>query len=236
MRHQKSGRRLGRNSPHRTADVPQHGGLAADARDRAHHAAEGQGAASRRGAADHARQGRQRRATAGSRSIACATTRPWAGCSRSSARASRSGPGGYLRILKMGFRRRRLRADGARAAARSARERARGARPAADADMEGAKKSAKKKTKAAAKKKTKKAAAKEDRPGARRRPESGGYGSKTRPAAAIVLRIRCWKANCSATSPGPSPARPTTRSASSCRPTAARSSSTKSARPPPACR
>ena len=57
MRHHKSGRQLSRNSSHRHAHVPQHGGLAAAPRDDSHHGAEGQGIAPGRRAADHARQG-----------------------------------------------------------------------------------------------------------------------------------------------------------------------------------
>ena len=70
-------------------------------------------------------------------------------------------PGGYLRILKMGFRR----GDSAAMAIVQLLDQPENvpeAKAAADADMEGAKKSAKNKTKAASKKNTKKAAAKEE--------------------------------------------------------------------------
>ncbi len=87
---------------------------------------------------------------------ACATTWPSAACSRSSVRASRARPGGYLRILKIGFRV----GDSAPMAIVQLLDQPDSvpqAQADAEADMEGAKKSAKKKTKAAAKKKSKKA-------------------------------------------------------------------------------
>ena len=67
-------------------------------------------------------------------------------------------------------------------------------------------------------------------------PQLRGATSRSSKSPAARCPKRCSKANCSATSPAPSPARRATRWASSCRPTAARSSSTKSAPPAPACR
>jgi ActR/RegA family two-component response regulator len=64
---------------------------------------------------------------------------------------------------------------------------------------------------------------------------AGPASHSSKSPAAPCPRI-CSKASCSATWPGRLPARSATRSASSCRPTAARSFSTRSARPAPRCR
>ena len=65
---------------------------------------------------------------------------------------------------------------------------------------------------------------------------SGGATSRSSRSPAVHCPKRCWKANCSATSPAPSPGRSAKSSASSSWPTRARSSSTKSAPPVRPCR
>ena len=103
MRHKNSGRGLSRKSPHRRA---MYRNLAASLlrMRRQNHVAEGEGAAPRRGALDHAREGRRRLATASSRSTPTRRQGARQALRGLPARASRR-PGGYLRIIKMGFRR-----------------------------------------------------------------------------------------------------------------------------------
>jgi large subunit ribosomal protein L17 len=99
--------------------------------------------------------------TAGSRSSRCATTRPSGGLFTELGPRFKTRPGGYLRILKMGFRA----GDSAPMAIvqlLDQPERSPRRNEAAEEDMADAKKSAKKKTKAAAKKKTKKAEGEEE--------------------------------------------------------------------------
>ena len=52
----------------------------------------------------HARQEAHRSPTAAWPSTACATATWWSSCSTNSARATQTRNGGYLRILKSGFR------------------------------------------------------------------------------------------------------------------------------------
>ena len=88
-------------APH--GDVPQPRGVVADARDRPHDAAEGEGAAPRGRAADHARQGGQR----AHRRLAFSRLRDDVAVGRLFTELGprfQKRPGGYLRILKIGFR------------------------------------------------------------------------------------------------------------------------------------
>ena len=108
-------RKTNHASPSRTAeaqphqqpsprDAAQHDQLAAHARGDQDHAAEGEGAAPRRRAADHARQGRRRSPTAAWRSTACATATSSTKLFNELGPRYKARPGGYLRILKFGFR------------------------------------------------------------------------------------------------------------------------------------
>ena len=94
-------------------DAAQHDQLAADARGHQDHAAQGEGAASRRGTDDHARA---RTPTLANRRLAFDRLRDRdvvVKLFNELGPRYKARPGGYLRILKFGFRVRRQRADGA---------------------------------------------------------------------------------------------------------------------------
>ena len=114
MRHRVAHRKLGRvtRASHRAAPQPGHRAHPprADRDDRA----EGEGAAALRRAADHHRQARpgrrrrphQGRSTRAGSSWSTSRTAPSsASCSTRSRRASQSRPGGYTRLLRLGYRR-----------------------------------------------------------------------------------------------------------------------------------
>jgi large subunit ribosomal protein L17 len=156
MRHQKSGRRLGRNSPHRTAMFRN---LAASLL--THETV--------RTTLPKAKELRRvveplitlgKEDSVAHRRLAFSRLRDNAAVGRLFSELGprfQKRPGGYLRILKIGFRR----GDSAAMAIVQLLDKPEAvpdAKAAAEADMEGAKASAKKKTKAAKKKTTKKAA------------------------------------------------------------------------------
>ena len=85
-------------------DAAQHDRVAAQARGHQDDAAQGQGAAPRRRADDHSRQAPDARPTAGSPSIVCATAISSPSSSENSVPRYAKRNGGYLRILKHGFR------------------------------------------------------------------------------------------------------------------------------------
>ena len=160
MRHQKSGRKLGRNSPHRTAMFRN---LAASLL--THETV--------RTTLPKAKELRRvveplitlgKEDSVAHRRLAFSRLRDAAVVARLFTELGprfQKRPGGYLRILKMGFRP----GDSAPMAIVQLLDKPENvpeAKAAADADMEAAKKSAKKKTEAGAKKKTKNAAAKEE--------------------------------------------------------------------------
>ena len=160
MRHQKSGRRLGRNSPHRTAMFRNMAASLLRARDGPH-------------TLPKAKELRRvveplitlaKEDSVHRRRLAFSRLRDEAAVGRLFTELGprfKARPGGYLRILKMGFR------AGDSAAMAIVQlldqpENVPAAKAAAEEDMAEAKKSAKKKTKAAPKKKAKKAAADEE--------------------------------------------------------------------------
>ena len=104
MRHRHGLRKLNRTSSHRLAMLRNMTNSLLTARGDQDHAAEGEGAAPRRRADHHARQEARRSPTAGWRSTACATATWWSSSSTSSGPRYASANGGYLRILKFGFR------------------------------------------------------------------------------------------------------------------------------------
>ena len=104
MRHRHGLRKLNRTSSHRLAMLRNMTDSLLKHEVDQDHAAEGEGAAPRRRADHHARQERRRSPTAASRSTACATATWWASSSTSSGPRYATRNGGYLRILKFGFR------------------------------------------------------------------------------------------------------------------------------------